>query len=79
MNTLPLLELSITSKSASVDAEKRQGEELEAPSLKRTLTSEEEDWIQKVNTNWKLLRYSPFHIKNNKEVVLAAVQQLHGR
>ena len=74
MNTLPLLDLKITSKSASVDAEKRKGKELEAPSPKRTLTSEEEDWIQKVNINPYSLEIAPFHIKNSKVVVLAAVQ-----
>ena len=75
MNTLPLLDLRITSKSASVDAEKRKGEELEAPSPKRTLTSEEKDWIQRVSNNPYSLYFAPFDLRNSKEFVLAVVRQ----
>ena len=46
MNTLPLLQFSFTKKSADVDVQKRLGEGLEAPSSKRTFTSEEEDFIR---------------------------------
>ena len=75
MNTLPLLQFSFTKKSADVDVQKRLGEGLEAPSSKRTLTSEEKDWIQKVNNNPYSLKSAPFHIRSNKEVVLAAVKK----
>ena len=75
MNTLPLLHLNHTKNSVSVYTEILQGEKLEAPSPKRTLTSEEKDWIQRVSNNPYSLYFAPFDLRNSKEFVLAVVRQ----